>query len=136
MSEQAAEAPARNPARGKENVFTHKIGPLPMWVWLLISLGILLGWAYYKNRTTSSSPSSSANASQVPQFVNQTYTTVNPPTSPNPRPPYPPNTHPQDHDTDEGHDTDDQGDGNKKCPRKSVKAHSKANRIGVICRSE
>ena len=71
--------------RGRENIFTHKIGPLAMWVWLLIALALLLGWAYFKNRNASSasstSPTDTANASQVPQFVNQTYTTVNPPSS-------------------------------------------------------
>ena len=53
-----------------------------MWAWLGISLAILLGWAYYKNKTSSqSTPTDTANASQVPQFVNQTYTTVGPPTT-------------------------------------------------------
>ena len=67
------------------NVFTRKIGPLPMWAWLAIVSAVILGYAWYKNRQSGSSTasqSSTANASQVPQFVNQTYTTVQPPTDP------------------------------------------------------
>lgn len=51
MSEQAPERPAGQPAGGppgkppgKENVFTRKIGPLPMWVWLAIVAVVIVGY--------------------------------------------------------------------------------------------
>jgi hypothetical protein len=64
----------------------------------LIVAAVLLGVAYWRNRSsaataagTSSATSSTGtgdttDASQVPQFVNQTFTTVTPPTAPNPVP--------------------------------------------------
>jgi LysM domain len=74
-------APERAAPR-KENVFTRKIGPLSMWVWLVIIGGGILAYSLYKSKTAGSTSSTSAagtDASQVPQFVNQTYTTVTPP---------------------------------------------------------
>ncbi len=81
----AAPAPAR--AR-RENVFTRKIGPMPMWVWLTIGLVLVLGYAYWKNRQNAQAQAQqqTAQASQVPQLVNQVYTTVTPPTAPTPPP--------------------------------------------------
>ena len=81
-----------------KETFTRKIGPLPMYAWLLIVGGVIVGWAWWRNRQQPSSASgSSAGASQVPQFVNQTYTTVQPPSA-----------HPvHDKDDDEDHDKDD-----------------------------
>lgn len=96
MSGTAPEAPARpaaSPARGGGNVFTRKLGPLPMWVWLLISAAVVLGYAYWKNRQqaaqATTQTATGTDASQVPQFVNQTYTTVIPPLTPGPPPPGP-----------------------------------------------
>ena len=65
-------------------MFTHKLGPLPMWAWVAIGAAVILGWAYYKNKTTAAASTSSTDttgtsASDVPQFVNQTYTTVQAP---------------------------------------------------------
>lgn len=84
MSEQAPErAPAR--ARGG-NVFTHRIGPLPMWIWVAVIGGVIVAWSLYKSRTSGQSSTASSSgdtgtpAADVPQFVNQTYTTVTPPT--------------------------------------------------------
>ena len=76
---------AAEPAARRGNVFTRRIGPLPMWVWLVIVAVIVVGWAYWRNRqsagqASSSSTATGTDASQVPQFVNQTYTTVQPPT--------------------------------------------------------
>jgi hypothetical protein len=65
-----------------KETFTRKIGPLPMWAWLAIIGTVIVGWAWWRNRQTSSTSANSgttADASQVPQFVNQTYTTVQPP---------------------------------------------------------
>jgi hypothetical protein len=75
VSEQPG-APAA-PAR-RENVFTHKIGPLPMWGWLAIVAGALVAWRLYSGKSSSTATGSTAStdqtsANQVPQFVNQTY---------------------------------------------------------------
>ena len=101
MSQPAPEAP---PAAGKrDNVFTHKIGPLPMWGWVAIIGGVLVAWRLYSNKTNPSTAAAQqgaaatdTSANTVPQFVNQTYvSTVAPPapaatapvTSPAPTPP-------------------------------------------------
>jgi hypothetical protein len=76
-------------APSRENVFTRKIGPLPMWLWVVIVAVPLLVYSLYKQKkaattasTTGTGTSSTTSASQVPQFVNQTYTTVIPPAAP------------------------------------------------------
>lgn len=86
MSEQAPETPGRG-TRGGSNMFTQKIGPLPMWAWVGIAAAILVVWRYMaaKNASAASNASTAAAttaADQVPQFVNQTYTTVTAPGSP------------------------------------------------------
>jgi len=87
MSDQAPEAPAGR----KENVFTHKIGPLPMWGWLAIVAGGLVAWRLYagKNAATQAQQQGatapdSTSASTVPQFVNQTYVSTSAPLAPAP----------------------------------------------------
>ncbi|MDA8319059.1 MAG: hypothetical protein M0030_04485 [Actinomycetota bacterium] len=67
-----------------DNLFTRHIGPLPMWGWLLIAGGGILGYAFYSGSFSSSGSSSSGTtgAGQVPQFVNQVYTSGQPPTQP------------------------------------------------------
>jgi len=82
VSEQAPEAPAR-PAR-RENVFTRKIGPLPMWGWLLIVGGGIGAWALYSRKQAGQTTATGTSASQVPQFVNQTYVSPTPPMAPAP----------------------------------------------------
>jgi len=71
------------------NVFTRHIGPLPMWGWTAIVGAVIIGYAWWKNRNSSSTSAESAttDASQVPQFVNQTYTNVQPPSAPAGPPP-------------------------------------------------
>jgi len=64
-------------------VFTNKIGPLPMIAWVGIIGAVIVAWAYLKNRNSGSQAAAgdgSTPASDVPQFVNQTYTTVTAPT--------------------------------------------------------
>jgi hypothetical protein len=82
------------------NVFTRKIGPLPMWAWVaIISVPLLVYGLYERNKKSATATSaastgttaSTTGAGQVPQFVNQTYTTVVPPTAPA----MPKTTHPQ-----------------------------------------
>ncbi len=83
MSEAAPEAPAA-PAR-KENVFTHKFGPLPMWAWLAIVAAVLVAWRLYSGKKAAQQPQDTTGAStpadQVPQFVNQTYVTTGAPSA-------------------------------------------------------
>ncbi len=97
MSEQAPErptttrAPARAPAK-RDNVFTRKIGPLPMWVWLVLGIALIAAYVYYRNSKANAAAAqpatTTAGAGQVPQFVNQTFTTVQPPVVPPPPPPH------------------------------------------------
>jgi len=74
MSEQA-------PERAGGNVFTHRIGPLPMWIWVVIIGGVIVAWSLFKSRTSANAASqdTGTSAADVPQFVNQTYTTVQAP---------------------------------------------------------
>ena len=95
MSQMSTETPA--PSGKKENVFTRKIGPMPMWAWVAIIGAVIIGYAYYKNKNSAASTSqtgSTTDASQVPQFVNQTYVSPVPPSAPGPAgpagPPGPP----------------------------------------------
>lgn len=66
---------------------SRKLGPLTYWEWLVVGAGGLLVIMYFHNKNannlaTSSTTSSTDTSSQIPQFVNQTYTTVSPPSSP------------------------------------------------------
>jgi hypothetical protein len=80
-------APAAPPAKAG-NLFTRKIGPLPMWAWTGIILVpvVIYGVIEHKKSASSSSASTDASdqtdASQVPQFVNQVYTNPTPPSAP------------------------------------------------------
>ena len=77
------------------NVFTRKVGPLPMWAWMGIALAVaIVFYLYKKNKagsgnSQSSTQNSSVNtpggvdASLVPQFVNQVYNQETPPIAPN-----------------------------------------------------
>lgn len=81
MTESGQPVPARS---GGGNVFTRKLGPAPMWLWMLGGLGVALGWvAIRKNKSAGppagSAPSSSTTgpgslASQTPPFIIQNYT--------------------------------------------------------------
>jgi hypothetical protein len=75
---------AAPPPAARGNVFTRKIGPLPMWAWLGIVLAGIGVWAVIEHKKSSSTAASTADetdASQVPQFVNQTYTSPSPPST-------------------------------------------------------
>lgn len=76
------------PRQSGGNVFTRKIGPLSMWVWMLIALAIAVTYYLYKknsansttsNQNTAANTPGGTDSSLVPQFVNQTYTDVSPP---------------------------------------------------------
>ena len=90
MSETAPEsAPSARASGG--NVFTRKLGALPLWAWMGIGLAVALGYYYWKQSTGSAAGAKNAQASQsaqsaggvdsnlVPQFVNQTFVENAPP---------------------------------------------------------
>ena len=96
MSETAPEPQPRSSGGGKiTQTFTTRIGPLPMWVWLAIVAAILIAWRVYSSRASAQQQDTSTTdtgtpSDQVPQFVNQTYTTATPPTVNITTPPGPP----------------------------------------------
>jgi LysM repeat protein len=76
-------APSRS-SSGGGNVLTHRLGPLPTWVWIAIAAALIISYSWWKSKSANAASSantaaSSTPADQVPQFVNQTYTTVTPP---------------------------------------------------------
>jgi LysM repeat protein len=87
MSETAPEKPA-SAGGGKLGVWSKKLGPMPAWLWAGLVMGLLLLFMLYKKKTTAtaaaatSTAGTSTSANDVPQFVNQTYTTVTPPAAP------------------------------------------------------
>lgn len=90
MSEQAPER-GRGGGGGIKGLFTTKIGPLSLWIWLLIFAGIFIAWRLYEDHQSSSSGGSTSSSSDtgtpdndVPQFVNQTYVST---TAPQQQPP-------------------------------------------------
>lgn len=64
------------------------MGPLPLWAWLVIATILALAYyLYQKNKTSSTTQQATTAADQtpsnlIPQFVNQTYTSVTPPSAP------------------------------------------------------
>lgn len=77
----------------KSNVFTRKIGPMPMWGWMAILAGLALLYSFYKKSKGSANDQAAAqaagnapggvDASLVPQFINQVYDQDTPPQAPN-----------------------------------------------------
>jgi hypothetical protein len=88
MSEQTTQTSVSRP---KGNVFTNKVGPLPLWSWMAILLVAVLLYSFYKKSSSNNSPAAQAagnapggvDASLVPQFINQTYENETPPAAPN-----------------------------------------------------
>lgn len=88
MSEQTTTSVSR-PRGG--NVWTNKVGPLPLWSWMAIILGVVFLYSMYKKKTTAAQDQSAGgvnspggvDASLVPQFINQTYDNDQPPAAPN-----------------------------------------------------
>lgn len=94
MSSPAQESAPRK-SSGGGNTFTKKIGPLPIWAWMGVSLAVLLAYSYYrksKSGTTTGTGTTSGtstvnapggvDASLVPQFVNQVYDSPQPSPAP------------------------------------------------------
>lgn len=91
MSESAPEATPRSGG----NIFTRKLGPLPMWGWMAIAaLLAVFYYLYAKNKSASSTTAASAqttatnntpggvDSSLVPQFINQEYVNTTPTPAP------------------------------------------------------
>lgn len=85
-------APEQVPSSGGGgNPLTRKLGPMPLWAWMLVAFTVALGYAYWRNRQSSSAAATSSGGStgdtaasaDIPQFVNQVYTNPTPPTQPN-----------------------------------------------------
>jgi len=75
------------PARtGRGNPFTTKLGPAPMWAWLGGGAVLVVGYSWFRSRQNAQAQAAADTtpASDVPQFVNQTYTTVQAPQAPSP----------------------------------------------------
>lgn len=77
-----------------DSIFTRKLGPLPYWGWMAIVLLLAIFYAMYSKQKKAAASASSQNsstvdspggvdASLVPQFVNQVYTSSTPPPAPN-----------------------------------------------------
>jgi len=87
--------------RRRENVLTRRLGPLPTWAWVLIAAGLIVAWAWWRNRNTQQ-PGPTDTSGQVPQFVNQTFTGPEPP-----EPPPTPSRTKRHHRRDRDHDEDE-----------------------------
>lgn len=69
------------PGAGGSNVFTRKLGPLPLWGWMGIGLAVALGYYFWQKNKAASTASTSTTGTTgttdqnlIPQFVNQVYT--------------------------------------------------------------
>lgn len=87
----AANDAPQKPEPGAEgtNVFTKKLGPLPLWAWMGIGLAIALGFYFWRQNSgkgasasDTTPPDQTTEASQIPQFVNQTFVQGEPPATP------------------------------------------------------
>lgn len=95
--------PTPQPQQRHGNVLTRKLGPLPTWAWILIAAALVFGVAWWRQRSKPSSDT--AGSGQVPQFVNQTYVSPEPPGRPDHEPDRDKHRrrHPRDRDHDRHH---------------------------------
>lgn len=87
-----SETTPEKPSSSGGNVFTRKLGPLPMWVWMLIALVVAVGYHYLTAKKSTASTSATGGStgsasgttdqSLVPQFVNQVYDQSSPTPAP------------------------------------------------------
>lgn len=74
------------PTRGGGNAFTRKLGPLPVWAWMAVGLGLAIAYSSWrKNKTAAAStpstttpPAGVQTAANTPPFVIQNYTQTAP----------------------------------------------------------
>lgn len=85
MTEAGSPAPAAGGrGGGGGNVLTRKLGPAPMWLWMLAGLGGALAWVSIRKNKSSQGPGGAAPSSattnagslaaQTPPFIIQNYT--------------------------------------------------------------
>jgi hypothetical protein len=92
MSETSYERGYRQGIEGKppassktpSNFLFRTIGPAPVWAWLIAAAALGIGVFLWRRNSQQSSAAGASNIgttgdSQIPQFVNQTYTSVTPP---------------------------------------------------------
>lgn len=94
MTTPANAAPPANPPAptgnaggggGGGNVFTRKLGPMPVWGWMGVGLAVALGYYFWQKNKAANSTSSTTGTTGttdqnlVPQFVNQVYDNSTPP---------------------------------------------------------
>lgn len=108
----------------KENLFTRKIGPLPMWGWTSIVGGGVLLWALYRRSKQSQAQAAAQQSAYapntVPPIVMQNFGTPEGPETTNVRVTVPPDQ--DDHRTDEDNDADDKR--KRKHPRPKTHPHT------------
>lgn len=76
-------------SRSSGNVFTRKVGPMPMWGWMGVVLLAAIGYYLIRKQGQTTAAANQAvntpggvDSSLVPQFVNQTYVQDTPPAAP------------------------------------------------------
>lgn len=78
---QRSSSPAKS-SSGGGNVFTRKLGPLPLWAWMGIALAIALVYYIFVSKkqsaATANTPDNTTAAGQIPQFVNEVNSTSPP----------------------------------------------------------
>jgi|SRR5580692_1990820 Flp pilus assembly protein TadG len=76
---------------GSMGFLTKPIGPLPLWVWLVLGIFAAFGYYIWSKKSSANTTSTASNTSTgtgttdsslIPQFVNQVYTNQGPPETP------------------------------------------------------
>lgn len=64
--------PAAKPAGGKRSILFEKKGPLPVWAWALILLGVLLAWSVWRRNKTDKAATATTTGDGTPLPGDQT----------------------------------------------------------------
>src|ERR1700727_1966971 len=54
MSDTSSQAPASQHGKSGGNFMTHKLGPLPMWSWIVIVVGVVIVYKIMKGKSAAS----------------------------------------------------------------------------------